>query len=98
MPRINMKEAVCIGLSALLAAAAFAGPASAGWGGDNNHGYNNNYNHGYNNNGHDWHNNGYAYRAPPVVYSTPYRSGYYAPPVVYGGPQINLPGVSIQLH
>jgi hypothetical protein len=90
MSRINMKQAACIGLSALLAAGMFAAPASARWG-DNDNG-----NHGYNN-GHqdrDWNNNGYYYRAPPVVYSTPYQYGYYPPPpVVYG-----LPGLSIQIR
>jgi hypothetical protein len=93
MSRINMKQAACIGLSALLAVGMFTGAASAGWGNNNNH---NNNNHGYNNNGHNWHNNGYNYRPPPVVYSTPQQYGYYPPPVVYG-PQNSLPGVSIQL-
>jgi hypothetical protein len=92
MPRIDLKQAACIGLSAALAVGLFIGPASAGWG------YNNNYNNGYNN-GHDWNNNGYYNRPPPVVYNTPYQSGYYPPPVVYGGgAQINLPGVSVQIR
>jgi hypothetical protein len=34
---------------------------------------------------------GYHYRAPPVVYGTPYNYGYVAPPVVYGAePGINF--------
>ena len=42
-----------------------------------------------------WHGNnyyyGYNYRAPPVVYSTPYNYGYYAPPVIYGAePGLNF--------
>jgi hypothetical protein len=49
-----------------------------------------------------WH-PGY-YRAPPVVYGSPYRGGYYgrpyyAPPVVYGpGVGIALPGLSIGIR
>ena len=44
-------------------------------------------------NRHYW--NGGYYRAPPVIYGSPYRGGYYgapgyyAPPVVYG-PGLNL--------
>ena len=36
--------------------------------------------------------NGYTYRAPPVVYATPYNYGYQAPPVYYD----NTPGLSIR--
>jgi hypothetical protein len=89
MSRITLKGAACIGLSALLAAGMFAAPASARWG-DNDNG-----NHGYNNGHHegrDWNANGYYYRAPPVVYGTPYQYGYYPPPVVYG-----MPGITIQI-
>ena len=101
MPRITVKHAACIGLSALLAVGAFAGPASARWyeNGNNNY-YNDNYNNrGYQNQPNrdrDWNNNGYYYRDPPVVYSPPERY-YYPPPVVYG-PEINLPGVTIRLQ
>jgi hypothetical protein len=44
---------------------------------------------------HNW--NGGYYRAPPVVYGSPYGSSYYyPPPVVYGpGIGIGLPGVNI---
>jgi hypothetical protein len=51
---------------------------------------------------HDW-NEGY-YRAPPVVYGSPYGrsyygSPYYAPPVVYGpGIGISLPGLNIGIR
>jgi hypothetical protein len=45
------------------------------------------------------------YRAPPVVYGSPYGSsyygapGYYAPPVVYGpGIGVSLPGVNIGIR
>ena len=55
----------------------------------------------------DYHHHGYNggyYRAPPVVYGSPYGgayygSPYYAPPVVYGpGIGINLPGVNIGIR
>jgi len=38
----------------------------------------------------DW--NGGYYRAPPVVYGSPYYQPYYAPPVVYG------PGFGLNLN
>ncbi len=92
MSRITLKEAACIGLSALLAAAMFAAPASARWGehDNGNHGYDNGHHEGR-----DWNGNGY-YRAPPVVYGTPYQYGYYPPPVVYG-PGVSMPGITIQI-
>lgn len=49
-----------------------------------------------------WH--GGYYRAPPVVYGSPYRSRYYgrpyyAPPVVYGpGIGIALPGIYLNIR
>ncbi len=52
---------------------------------------------------HNYYNGGY-YRAPPVVYGSPYRNGYYgspyyAPPVVYGpGVGISLPGIAIGIR
>jgi len=82
--------AVGIAISALLALGTFAGPANADWDG-NRHGYHHNWNGGY-------------YRAPPVVYGSPYGSGYYGspyyyPPVVYGpGIGISLPGVNIGIR
>ena len=66
--------AACLALSVLATAA----PASAAWWGngrwqpDPRWSYWN-----------DRYYYGYHYRAPPVVYSTPYNYGYYAPPVVY---------------
>jgi len=80
-----------IGLAAALALLAFAGvvaPASARWYGDGR-----------------WHEDqrwqgqgreryyGYHYRAPPVVYGSPYNYGYQAPPVFYGAE----PGLNIHL-
>jgi len=59
---------------------------------------------------HHYYNGGY-YRAPPIVYGSPYRSSYYgspyyggspyyyAPPVVYGpGIGISLPGIGINIR
>jgi hypothetical protein len=77
-------------ISALLALGTFAAPASADWNGDHGN-YHHNWNGGY-------------YRAPPVVYGSPYGNGYYgspyyAPPVVYGpGIGIALPGVNIGIR
>ena len=79
-----------ITLAIALAVAAFgalATPASARWDGDGRW--------------HDderWHNNnryyGYEYRAPPVVYGTPYNYGYYSPPVVYDA----SPGITFNVR
>jgi hypothetical protein len=83
-----------LAVSALLALGTFATPAHADWNGDQRE-YHHNWNGGY-------------YRAPPVVYGSPYYGGgyngyygspYYAPPVVYGpGIGINLPGVNIGIR
>jgi hypothetical protein len=51
---------------------------------------------------HNW--NGGYYRAPPVVYGSPYGSSYYGsryyypPPVIYPGIGISLPGVGIGIR
>jgi hypothetical protein len=88
--RLSAKLAAGIAISALLAFGTFAAPASADW----NHergGYDQNWNGGY-------------YRAPPVVYGSPYGdsyygSPYYAPPAVYGpGVGISLPFVGINIR
>jgi hypothetical protein len=76
---------VAIG-AAVVALVALAGPASARW--YEGQRYDNGW-HG------DDHYNGYYYRAPPVVYGTPYNSGYYyPPPVIYN----NTPGFTIRLN
>jgi len=62
-------------LTATLFFGAMAGPASAE---DRDHGRDHR-DYGR----HEW-NRGNYYRAPPVVYGTPYYQPYYAPPVVYG--------------
>ena len=86
--RLSARLAAGIAISAMLALGTFAAPASADWNGDHG-GYRHNWNGGY-------------YRAPPVVYGSPYGGGYYgspyyAPPVVYGpSVGINLGGVGIR--
>ena len=82
-----MTRRITMAILALAAVAGFAGSASARWYGDG-----------------QWHEDyrwqpheqyyGYHYRAPPVVYATPYNYGYYAPPVIYGAE----PGVSLSVH
>jgi hypothetical protein len=79
-----------LAISAVLALGAFVGTAHAEWR-DGDH------------RGHNW--GGGYYRAPPVVYGSPYgssyygASGYYAPPVVYGpGIGVSLPGVNIGIR
>ena len=86
--RLSAKLAAGVAVSAMLALATFATPASAR---DDYDGY---HTGGY-------YNGGY-YNAPPVVYGSPYGSSYYgyspyyAPPVVYGpGVGISLPGLNI---
>ena len=84
-----MTSRKAIGLAAslvlgTLSLAAVAVPANAAWWGngqwqpDNRYYYNNQQNRYY----------GYHYRAPPVIYSTPYNYGYVPPPVIYD----NAPG------
>ena len=82
-----MTKRITVMMLAMVAVAGLAGSASARWYGDGRW--------------HDddrWHGNeryyGYHYRAPPVVYGTPYNYGYYAPPVIYGAE----PGISLNVH
>jgi hypothetical protein len=81
--RLSAKLTVGFAISAILALGIFAGSADA------------QYRQRYN--GH-YYNGGY-YRAPPVVYGSPYRGGYYgsyynAPPVIY----LNLGGIGIGIR
>jgi hypothetical protein len=74
MPRntlIRRPAVVAVGilLTATLALGSFSAPASAEWRDRDHHRERRGEDRGY-------------YRAPPVVYGTP----YYAPPVVYGSP------------
>jgi len=85
--RSSAKLAVWPVFSAMLALGTFAGCAVES--GGEYSGYYHNWNGGY-------------YRAPPVVYGSPYGSSYYGspyyspPPVIYGpGIGISLPGVGI---
>jgi hypothetical protein len=87
---LSPKLAAVAVVSAVLSLGTFAEPASADWDGHHRGGH------------HNW--NGGYYRAPPVVYGSPYGSSYYgssyyAPPVVYG-PSIGvgLPGISIGIR
>ena len=88
--RLSAKLGPGVAISALLALGSFATPASAD--GDHDRG-------GYH---HNW--NGGYYRAPPVVYGSPYGNGYYgspyyAPPVIYGpAVGINLGGIGIGIR
>ena len=82
-----IKRTILALLFATLAVAGAAGSASARWWGDGRWHYDDRWqpnDHYY----------GYHYRAPPVVYGTPYNYGYYAPPVVYGAE----PGVSLSVR
>ena len=60
-------------LAATLALGSFSGSANAEWHDRDRHEHRRDGDRGY-------------YRAPPVVYGTPYYAPYYAPPVVYGSP------------
>jgi hypothetical protein len=80
--RLSARLAVGLALSAVFAAAAIVGTANAQPRWEGN---------SY----HNW--NGGHYRAPPVVYGSPYGQSYYGstyrqPPVVYG------PGVGLNIQ
>jgi hypothetical protein len=84
---MTSRKHIGLALCIVLGAMAIAAPAGAWWGGDGRWHPDNrwqNYNERY---------YGYHYRAPPVVYATPYNYGYYAPPVVYD----NTPGFTIRI-
>ena len=91
--RLSAKLAAGLAITALLALGTFAGSANAEVRRVVAHRA---YHHPVRHGGH--------YRAPPVVYGSPYRGGYYgrpyyAPPVVYGpGVGIALPGLSIGIR
>ena len=88
--RLPVKLAGGIAIAALLALGTFSVAAHADWNGDHGN-YHQNWNGGY-------------YRAPPVVYGSPYGNSYYAgsyyaPPVVYGpSVGINLGGIGIGIR
>ena len=81
---MTIRKAIVLATGLVVGSLALAAPAGAAWYGDGRWHYDNRWNG--NNNYY-----GYNYRAPPVVYGTPYNYGYYAPPVVYGAePGLNF--------
>jgi hypothetical protein len=73
---LSARLAAGLAIAAILALGTFAGSASADDNWREHRGYNHHWNGGY-------------YRAPPVVYGSPYGSSYYgspyyAPPLIYG--------------
>jgi hypothetical protein len=93
--RIGLAAGLVLGALALTAVAAPAG--AAWWGKDGQWHQDNRWNNNRNNdNNNNWNNRyyGYHYRAPPVVYGTPYNYGYQPPPVVYD----NTPGFTIRIQ
>jgi|SRR5579863_1777554 len=91
--RLSAKFGAALAISAMLALGSFAPSASAEERHrDRDRDYDHNWNH---DSEHNW--NGGYYRAPPVVYGSPYGSSYYgspyyAPPVVYG------PGIGFDIN
>ena len=87
---MTIRNAIGLAAGLVVGAIALAAPASAAWWGNGRYYYDSrwdNYNDRY---------YGYYYRAPPVVYSTPYNYGYYPPPVYYSPSP--APGFSIQIR
>jgi len=88
LTKMSARLAAGIAISAIIALGTFAAPASA--------------EDGHHRGDHNW--NGGYYRAPPVVYGSPYGNGYYsspyyAPPVVYGpGVGVSLPFVNLNIR
>jgi hypothetical protein len=85
------RKAIVLAAGLVVGAMALAAPASAAWWGNGQwHQDNrwNNYNDRY---------YGYNYRAPPVVYATPYNYGYVPPPVVYDN-VVPTPGFSLTIR
>jgi hypothetical protein len=84
--RFALAAALVLGV---IGCAAIAAPAGAAWYGDGRWHQDNRWN------SQNWSNPyyGYYYRAPPVVYATPYSYGYVAPPVIYDA----TPGFSITI-
>jgi hypothetical protein len=84
------KVAIGLMLAALLTLGTFAGAASA-----QGRGYDDRYGH------HHW--NGGYYRAPPIIYGSPYRqryygSPYYDPPRYYPPPVVYGPGLNFNFQ
>jgi len=75
-----------------IALSALASPASARWDGNGRWHEDDRWEGRGRDNGYDRYYNGYRYRAPPVIYGTPYNYGYYPPPVIYD----NTPGFTFR--
>jgi hypothetical protein len=86
---MTSRKHIALALCVVLGAMVLATPASAWWGGDGRWHPDNRWN-----NWNDRYYYGYHYRAPPVVYGTPYNYGYQPPPVVYD----NTPGFTIRIQ
>jgi hypothetical protein len=69
-------------LAALFGLGTFTGSADAQW-----------RERGHGNYRHNW--NGGYYRAPPVIYGSPYRGGYYGAPYYYPPPVVYGPGIGL---
>lgn len=89
---MTIRKGIGLAIGAMIAALALAAPAGADW-----------YGNGRWHHDHRWHGwndryYGHYYRAPPVVYTTPYsyNYGYYAPPVYYS--PAPAPGFSITIR
>ena len=87
---MTIRKGTGLAVGAVVIAIALATPASAAWWGNGNYSYDNRWNN-YNDRYY-----GYSYRAPPVVYSTPYNYGYHPPPVYYSPSP--APGFSITIQ
>lgn len=104
-PRLSPIAAGGLGLAALLAVATFAGAASSQGRGNDGRGNQGRGNGPHGNPGwgkpHNW--NGGYYRAPPIIYGSPYQqryygSPYYEPPRYYAPPLIYGPGLNFNFQ
>lgn len=88
---MTIRKGIGLAVGIVIATLAVATPASAAWWGNGRWHYDNRWSN------HNDRYYGYYYRAPPVVYSTPYNYGYYPPPVVYDAAP-PAPGFSISIR
>jgi hypothetical protein len=95
---ISTKLAAGVAIIALLALGTFISPASADGRRDDHRGVATHSDRGDRGRG-GWGGGSY-YRAPPVVYGSPYYAPYYAPPPVIYGPSVGiaLPGIHIGIR
>src|SRR5271165_4921584 len=83
--RLPAKLTAGIVLSAMVASVAFVGAANADGGWDGRREHYRSWNGGY-------------YRAPPVVYGSPYASSYYGAPTYYPPPIVYGPGLGLNIQ